>query len=168
MDNRFLSIIEGSVKKHWDMPAFSDYKGETFLYKDMARVMAEMHIMFEAAGIQKGDKVALVGRNSSRWGIAFFGVLSYGAVVVPVLHDFKSENIHNIVNHSEAKALFAGSGNAEHLDVGQMPGLSMFVQLDDFSILHAGDTHIYNIMEKKEEEELKDLNLDGSMSYWRI
>ncbi|MDR2497245.1 MAG: AMP-binding protein [Tannerellaceae bacterium] len=145
MDNRFLGIIEESVKKHWDMPAFSDYRGDTFLYKDMARTMAEMHILFEAAGIQKGDKVALVGRNSSRWGITFFGVLSYGAVIVPVLHDFKSDNIHNIVNHSEAKALFAASGNHEHLDIAQMPGVSVFVRLDDFSILHASDTHIYNV-----------------------
>jgi long-chain acyl-CoA synthetase len=151
MDNRFLGIIEESVRKHWNMLAFSDYRGDSFHYKDMARIMAEMHIMFEAAGIRKGDKVALVGRNSSRWAIAFFGILSYGAVVVPVLHDFKSDNIHNIVNHSEAKVLFAGSGNCEHLDIEKMPGVCLYVRIDDFSIIHAEDMHIYNVKEKMAE-----------------
>jgi long-chain acyl-CoA synthetase len=151
MDNSFLSIIENSVKKHWESPAFSDYKGECFHYKDMARVMAEIHILFEEAGIRKGDKVVLVGRNSSQWAIAFFGILSYGAVVVPALHDFKSDNIHHIVNHSEAKALLAATGNSEHLNINSMPGIDLYIQLDDFSIIHAKNPSMLNVSKSMNE-----------------
>ena len=100
MENRFLGLIENSIKEHWDLPAFSDYNGHTYHYKDVARRIEKFHIILEHAGIKKGDKVALVGRNSSNWAICFFGILAYGAVAVPILHEFKPDNIHHIVNHS--------------------------------------------------------------------
>ena len=98
MENRFLGLIENSIKEHWDLPAFSDYNGHTFHYKDVARRIEKFHIILEHAGIKKGDKVALVGRNSSNWAICFFGILAYGAVAVPILHEFKPDNIHHIVS----------------------------------------------------------------------
>lgn len=93
MDNRFLGIIENSFKDFWDLPAFSDYKGETYYYKDVARRIEQLHIFFEHAGIKKGDKIGLVGRNSSNWAISFFGILAYGAVVVPILHDLDRKSV---------------------------------------------------------------------------
>ncbi|MDR2811377.1 MAG: AMP-binding protein [Tannerellaceae bacterium] len=137
MENRFLGIIEKSIREYWELPALSDYKGKTYYYKDFAKQIAYLHILFEQAGIQKGDKVALVGRNSSHWAISFFGVVSYGAVVVPILHDFKPDNIHHIVNHSESKALLAGSTNWERMDGDAMPELELVVLLDDFSLIVA-------------------------------
>ncbi|GHV52660.1 long-chain-fatty-acid--CoA ligase [Bacteroidia bacterium] len=147
MEHRFLGIVEESMKEHWQLPAFSDYKGKTFYYKDVARLIAEMHILFEQAGIRKGDKVALAGRNSSHWAISFFGVLSYGAVVVPILHDFKPDMIHHIVNHSEAKVLLAGAGNKEGLDESRMPGVELSLLIDDFSVFKAKNADIYNVSE---------------------
>jgi long-chain acyl-CoA synthetase len=143
MEKRFLGIVEGSVRKHWDLPAFSDYQGQTYYYKDVALKIEHLHILFEQAGIKKGDKIALVGRNSSHWAISFFAVLAYGAVVVPVLHDFKPDSIHHIVNHSEAKAVLAGSNNWGDMDANRMPHVELFMLLDDFSIIHANRKHVY-------------------------
>lgn len=135
MGNRFLELIESSIKEHWDLPAFSDYNGHTYHYKDVARRIAKFHILLEHAGVKKGDKIALVGRNSSNWAISFFGILSYGAVAVPILHEFKPDNIHHIVNHSEAKVVLAGSNNWENMNEEMMPEVCLFMMLDDFSII---------------------------------
>ncbi|MDR2389789.1 MAG: AMP-binding protein [Tannerellaceae bacterium] len=151
MENRFLGIIENSIKAYWELPGFSDYKGKTYYYKDIARQIACLHILLEQAGIQKGDKVALVGRNSSHWAISFFGILTYGAVVVPILHDFTPDNIHHIVNHSEAKAILAGSSNWEHMDVHAMPNLKLVVVLDDFSIILAEEITTYEVRNRWDE-----------------
>jgi long-chain acyl-CoA synthetase len=151
MENRFLGIIENSIKEYWELPGFSDYKGKTYYYKDIARQMAYLHILLEQAGIQKGDKVVLVGRNSSHWAISFFGVLTYGAVAVPVLHDFTPDNIHHIVNHSEAKAVLAGSSNWEHMDIDAMPNLKFIVVLDDFSIILAEEKSVYDVRNRWDE-----------------
>ncbi|MDR1500590.1 MAG: AMP-binding protein [Tannerellaceae bacterium] len=139
MENRFLGIVEHSLREYWDLPGFSDYRGKTYYYRDIARQMALLHILFDEAGIRKGDKIALVGRNSANWAVSFFGILSYGAVAVPILHDFKAANIHNIVNHSEAKALLAGAHNWEGMDEDAMPGLVFVASLEDFSLILAGD-----------------------------
>lgn len=109
MEESFLFYIEQSIKENWDRPALTDYKGVNCSYKDVARKIEKLHILFENAGIKRGDKIALCGRNSTNWGIAFLATLSYGAVAVPILNEFKTDNIHNIVNHSEAKLLFVGS-----------------------------------------------------------
>lgn len=134
-NNRFLGLIQESVIKHWELPAFSDYKGTTHYYKDIARRIEKIHIVLENAGIQKGDKVALIGRNSSNWATIFFGVLTYGAVVVPILHEFKPDNIHNIVNHSDAKFMFVGDVVWENLNEALMPELKGIVMINDFSLI---------------------------------
>lgn len=151
MENRFLEIVENSIKKNWDLAAFSDYKGETYYYKDVARRIEKLHIIFEHAGIKKGEKIALVGRNSSNWAVSFFGALAYGAVVVPILHDFKPDNIHHIVNHSEAKAVLAGGSNWESMNEQAMPDVKLFMLLDDFSIISAEEKKIVAVREQINE-----------------
>ena len=104
----FNSYIEKTIIDNWLLDALTDYKGTTLQYHDVARKIEKLHIMMEAAGIQKGDRIALCGRNSAHWAVAFLATLTYGAVVVPILHEFNDEQIHNIVNHSEARLLFVG------------------------------------------------------------
>ena len=151
MENRFLGLIENSIKEHWDLPAFSDYNGHTFHYKDVARRIEKFHIILEHAGIKKGDKVALVGRNSSNWAICFFGILAYGAVAVPILHEFKPDNIHHIVNHSEAKAVLAASSNWENMNERMMPDVKLFMMLDNFSIIHSKSKEVRVVRDRINE-----------------
>lgn len=131
----FNSYLEDSIKKNWDTTALSDFKGVTYQYKDIARKIAKIHILLENAGIEKGDKVAICGKNTSHWAIAFFATLTYGAVAVPILHEFKSDNVHNIVNHSEAKLLFVGDVVWENLNEEMMTSLSSIVLINDFSVI---------------------------------
>ena len=151
MENRFLGLIENSVKEHWDYPAFSDYNGATYHFKDVAIRIEKLHILLEHAGIKKGDKVALVGRNSSNWAICFFGILAYGAVAVPILHEFKPDNVHHIVNHSKAKAVLAGSAIWENLNEAMMPDVRMFMMLDDYSIIQSKSKDVVNTRERINE-----------------
>ena len=151
MDNRFLDLIERSMKEHWDLPAFSDYNGHTFHFKDVARRIEKFHILLEHAGIKKGDKVAIVGRNSSNWAICFFGILAYGAVAVPILHEFKPDNIHHIVNHSGAKAVLAGSSNWENMNEKMMPDVKLFMMLDNFSIIDCKNKEVRTIRDRINE-----------------
>ena len=139
MENRFLDLIEKTIKKHWDNPVFSDYEGDTFLYKDMAKEIEKLHILFRESGIQKGDKIVIIGRNSARWGISFFAVLAYGAVVVPLLHDFTAESVQFLVNHSEAKILLVAQHNRNALNFKEMPGILTYISLEDFAIIEAPD-----------------------------
>ena len=137
MDNEksFIALIEQSIKKNWDLDALTDYKGVTYQYKDVARKIEKLHIIFEESGVKKGDKIALCGRNMSHWGVAFLATVTYGAIVVPILHEFKPDQVHNIVNHSEAKLLFVGDVVWEGLDESVMPSLEGIVLMNDFSIL---------------------------------
>lgn len=151
MNNRFLALIEKSIKEHWDLPAFSDYEGHTFHYKDVARRIEKYHIILEHAGIKKGEKVGIVGRNSSSWAIAFFGTLAYGAVAVPILHEFKPDNIHHIVNHSESKALLVASNVWENLNESKMPDLKLIVMLENFSILKSKNKGVKQVRERINE-----------------
>ena len=137
MNERFLELIEKSIKAHWELPALTDHKSNTFYYKDMAEEIAKLHIVFQQANIRKGDKIALMGRNSSRWAISFFGIVSYGAVAVPVLNDFKPENVHHIINHSETKLFFLGNSNWENIDRSAMPEVTCFISLNDFSVIYS-------------------------------
>ena len=121
MEENFIKYIEQSIKDHWDLPALTDFKGATSSYKDVARKIEKLHILFEHCGISKGDKIALCSRNTSSWGIAFLATLSYGAVAVPILNEFKPDNVHHIVNHSEARILFAGTPIWEELQKEEMP-----------------------------------------------
>ncbi|MBN1988186.1 MAG: AMP-binding protein [Bacteroidales bacterium] len=136
MDKSFVRLFEESIKQNWDLPAFTDYKGATLSYSDVARKVEKIHIIFEKTGIQKGDKIALIGRNSSTWAVAFLATVSYGAVLVPILHDFKPDNVHHIVNHSDARALFTGEPIWENLNERRMRGVKCIISLADFSILH--------------------------------
>ena len=96
-------IIEASIKKNWDCPALSDYNGVTLYYRDVARRIEKIHIMLEMCGLQRGDKIAICSRNQANWAVSFLAALTYGAVPVPLLHEFKSGNIYHLVNHSEAR-----------------------------------------------------------------
>lgn len=129
----FIDYIEQSIIKNWDRNALTDYKGITLQYKDVARKIAKFHIVLESAGIRPGDKIAVCGRNSAHWAVAFLVTVTYGAVIVPILHEFKADNIHNIVNHSEAKLLFVGDRAWENLNEEAMPLLMGIVLLTDFT-----------------------------------
>ena len=131
----FNSYIEKSIKENWDKDALTDYKGATLQFKDVARKIEKIHILFESSGVKKGDKIAICGRNSSHWAVTFLATLTYGAVAVPILHEFNSEQIHNIVNHSGSKLLFVGDVVATHIDESQMPNLEGIIYLPDFSLV---------------------------------
>lgn len=128
-------MIRQSIQDHWFLDSMSDYGVFTLQYKDVARIIEKMHILFEEAGIQKGDKIALCGRNLSRWGAAFFSILTYGAVAVPILHEFHPSQVHDIVNHSEAKLLFVGDKVWPTLNADEMPELQGIISLVDYSLL---------------------------------
>ncbi len=135
MNESLIRAIEQTLKEHWDFPALSDYKGATFHYKDIARRIAKLHILFEECGLKKGDKVSICGRNSAAWGTVFLATVTYGAVAVPILHEFKADNVHNIVNHSDSRILFVGDVVWEGLNEGMMPDVEAIVLINDFSIL---------------------------------
>ena len=130
----FNSYIEKSIKENWLLDALTDYKGATLQYHDVARKIEKLHIMMHAAGIEKGDRIAVCGRNSAHWAVAFLATLTYGAVIVPILHEFNGEQIHNIVNHSESRLLFVGDYVVNMIDEKQMPGLEGIFNLPDFSL----------------------------------
>lgn len=143
----FNACIEKSIKDNWDKDALTDYLGATLQYHDVARKIEKLHILFENSGLKKGDKVALCGRNSSSWAVAFFATLSYGAVAVPVQNEFKPEQIYNIVNHSEAKLLFVGDVVATTIDGEQMPQLEGIIYLPDFSLILSRSESLTNARE---------------------
>ena len=130
----FNAIIEKSIIDNWDLDALTDYKGATLQYHDVARKIEKLHIMFENSGVVHGDKIALCGRNSANWAVAFLATLTYGAVAVPILHEFMADQIHNIVNHSEAKLLFVGDHVATIIDNTKMPALEGIINLPDYSL----------------------------------
>ena len=131
----FNELIQQSIIANWDMDALTDYKGQTLQYHDVARKIEKVHILFEDSGVQKGDKIALCGRNSSQWAVAFIATLTYGAIAVPILHEFMPEQIHNIVNHSDAKLLFAGDYVAGIIDPEAMPHLEGIIRNTDYSLI---------------------------------
>ena len=135
MEKSFIELVEQSIKKNWDLDALTDYKGVTLQYKDVARKIEKIHIILEESGVKPGDKIAVCGRNMSHWGVTFLSVVTYGAIIVPILHEFKADQVHNIVNHSEAKLLFVGDVVWEALDESAMPNLEGIMLMNDFSIL---------------------------------
>ena len=130
----FIAHIQQTLVEHWNASAFTDYKGDTLRYCDVARRIAKLHIGMETAGLQPGDKVAICGRNSANWAVAFFATLSYGCIVVPIQCEFQPEQIHNIVNHSESRFLFVGDGVAKDIDFEKMPHLGGIAHLPDLTI----------------------------------
>lgn len=131
----FNELIEKSIISNWDSDALTDFKGATLQYHDVARKIEKLHIMFENSGVQPGDKIALCGRNSACWAVAFLATLTYGAVAVPILHEFTADQIHNIVNHSEAKLLFVGDVVATVIDATKMPHLEGIIYIPDYSLV---------------------------------
>ena len=131
----FNALIQQSIIDHWDQDALTDYKGATLQYHDVARKIEKLHIMFENSGVVKGDKIALCGRNSANWAVAFLATLTYGAIAVPILHEFMPDQIHNIVNHSDAKLLFVGDVVATQVDATKMPGLEGIIYIPDYSLV---------------------------------
>ena len=134
-EKSFIALLEKSIKKNWDANSLTDYKGVTYQYKDVARKIEKLHIIFEESGVKPGDKIAICGRNMSHWGVTFLATVTYGAVIVPILHEFKPDQVHNIVNHSEAKLLFVGDVVWEGLDESAMPDLEGVILVNDFSLL---------------------------------
>ena len=135
MNNTFIGHIEETLKKNWDLDALTDYNGSTLQYKDVARKIEKMHILMSEGGVEKGDKIAICGRNSSHWGVAFLATVTYGAVAVPILHEFKPDVVHHIVNHSDAKFMFVGDAVWPTLNPDEMPHLQGIILVNDFSLL---------------------------------
>ena len=144
-------IFEAAFKKHWDRPAISNYQGVTLHYRDVARRIEKLHIMFEECGLKKGDKVALCSRNQANWAVAFLASMTYGAVPVPLLHEFKSSNIHHLVNHSEAKILFVDDVIWEGLTETEMPDVHAIIQVNTFKLLYAAEDCIRSAREHLNE-----------------
>ena len=135
LQDNLIAYIQESIRDNWDLPALTNFKGESFQYSTVARKISKPHIMFEAAGIKKGDKIALCGRNSAHWATACLAILTYGAVAVPILHEFKPDMVHHLVNHSGARILFVDSAANENLDREAMPSLEGAILTGDYSLL---------------------------------
>ncbi|KXB84858.1 AMP-binding enzyme [Prevotella sp. DNF00663] len=131
----FNALIQKTIVDHWEQNALTDFKGMTLQYHDVARKIEKLHIMFENCGIERGDKIAIAGRNSANWAVAFLATLTYGAVAVPILHEFTADQIHNIVNHSESKLLFAGDVVTTEIDATKMPALEGIIYIPDNSLI---------------------------------
>ena len=151
MEQGFLQLIEDSIKKNWDLDALTDYNGATLQYKDVARKIEKVHIFLEEAGVKKGDKIAICGRNSSHWGVTYLAILTYGAIVVPILHEFKADNIHHIVNHSDARMLYVGDRVWEDLNEQEMPKFEGIMLMTDFSVLVARNKKLLHAREHLNE-----------------
>ena len=135
LQDNLIAYIQESIRDNWDLPALTNFKGESFQYSTVARKLSKPHILFEAAGIKKGDKIALCGRNSAHWATACLAILTYGAVAVPILHEFKPDMVHHLVNHSGARILFVDSAANENLDREAMPSLEGAILTGDYSLL---------------------------------
>ncbi len=133
----FNLILQESIRKNWELPSMSDYGINTFRYKDVARVIEKLHILYGKCGIKPGDKISICGKNSSRWGIAFFSIITYGAVAVPILHEFHPNQVQDIVNHSESKLFFVGEREWANLNAEAMPNLYGIIGISDYEILHS-------------------------------
>ena len=151
MKESFNLLLEKSFKDNWDYPALSDYKGITLQYRDVARRIEKLHIMYEICGVKKGDKISICSKNQANWGVVFMSALTYGAVAVPILHEFKPGNIHHIVNHSESRILFIGEAIWEQLSESEMPDLEAIILMGDFSVVYAKDEKVIESREHLNE-----------------
>lgn len=137
MDQSFNRIIAKSIRKHWNRPALSNYQGDTFTYGDIGEHIEKIRLVLDAVGVKKGDKVALIGRNSAGWAMNFIAILAYGAVAVPILHEFKPASVHHIINHSDSKALIVSNSIWENLDINELQKLNIAINIDDLRVLYA-------------------------------
>jgi long-chain acyl-CoA synthetase len=160
LKENFIRYIESGIIKNWDYKALSDYEGETFTYCEVASQISQIHNVFEEIGIKKGDKISLIGKNSARWGIIYISIISYGAVLIPVLPDFKVDDLHEIVNHSDAVLLFAGSTVSEILEYSKMPNLRGIISIDDFSLLYSNSIQLKKAVEAQTLKFRKPVKID--------
>lgn len=170
MEESFLGLLEYSIKAHWDLPSLTDYKGISYAYRDVARKVEKLRLWFEHAGIKKGDRIGLCSRNSAHWGIAFIAALAHGAVAVPILHEFKPDNIHHIINHSEARLLFIGDNNWATLDHRHMPRLDGIIRMEDYTVRHSRLPLLDRVREQINElfeEKFRERFTPDSISYHR-
>ena len=151
MERSLNKILEESFRKNWDKAALSDFKGITLHYRDVARRIEKLHIIFNICGVQKGDRIAICSRNQANWGVVFLASLTYGAVPVPILHEFKPGNVHHIVNHSDSRVLFVGNMVWENLSESEMPNLEAIILIDDFSLLMSRREQITDTRERLNE-----------------
>ena len=151
MERSLNKILEESFRKNWDKAALSDFKGITLHYRDVARRIEKLHIIFNICGVHKGDRIAICSRNQANWGVVFLASLTYGAVPVPILHEFKPGNVHHIVNHSDSRVLFVGNMVWENLSESEMPNLEAIILIDDFSLLMSRSEQITDTRERLNE-----------------
>ncbi|RQW11050.1 long-chain fatty acid--CoA ligase, partial [candidate division KSB1 bacterium] len=162
IQEQYIKMLEKSIVKNWNLPAISNYGGETLTYAQMASKILWLHYIFEKSGIKKGDKIALIGKNSMNWAITYLATVSYGAVIVPILPDFKTDDIHHIVNHSDSVMFFVGQATFDDLDENKMPALEAIFSLDDFTLLHKKRATILQVIAKADAEFLE--NYGGSLT----
>ena len=135
---RSLNVLfEESFKKNWDRPALSNYNQTTLYYKDVARKIAELHLFFEACGLKPGDRVAVCSKNQANWGVAYLAAMTYGAVVVPILHEFQPANLRHLVSHSESRIFFVGDTIWNGLSELDLPGVEVVINLNDFQVVRS-------------------------------
>jgi len=161
IQERLIGYVEKSIKHNWEIEALSNYKEKGYSYREIAEKMIKLHIFFKATGIKEGDKIALIGRNSANWCVVYLAVVTYGAVIVPVLPDFKAEDQTNIVNHSDSTMLFVDDKIWEPFDYSKIPAIIAVISLDDFSFITSRETAIKNSYSGKNDEYIKthpDLN----------
>lgn len=151
METTLNGYLQSSVRKNWEELALTDFNGVSFQYRDIARKVAKLHLLYEQAGVKRGDKIALCGKNSSQWAVAFLSTITYGAVAVPILHEFKADNIHHLVTHSEAKLFYTDDAIWENLDPDSMNGLEGVIRLHDYSIIMSRNKRLTNAREHLNE-----------------
>lgn len=151
METTLNGYLQSSVRKNWEELALTDFNGVSFQYRDIARKVAKLHLLYEQAGVKRGDKIALCGKNSSQWAVAFISAITYGAVAVPILHEFKADNIHHLVTHSEAKLFYTDDAIWENLDPDSMSGLEGVIRLHDYSIIMSRNKRLTNAREHLNE-----------------
>lgn len=151
METTLNGYLQSSVRKNWEELALTDFNGVSFQYRDIARKIAKLHLLYEQAGVKRGDKIALCGKNSSQWAVAFLSAITYGAVAVPILHEFKADNIHHLVTHSEAKLLYTDDAIWENLDPDSMNGLEGVIRLHDYSLIMSRNKRLTNAREHLNE-----------------
>ena len=151
METTLNGYLQSSVRKNWEELALTDFNGVSFQYRDIARKVAKLHLLYEQAGVKRGDKIALCGKNSSQWAVAFLSAITYGAVAVPILHEFKADNIHHLVTHSEAKLFYTDDAIWENLDPDSMNGLEGVIRLHDYSIIMSRNKLLTNAREHLNE-----------------
>jgi len=144
MQKDIVHIVQNVIRKEWERPALTDFNGQSMHYKDLGRKIAKLHLLFEHTGIRPGDKIALCGKNSAQWAVSFFAIISYGAVAVPLLHEFKPDNLHHLVNHSDARLLFIDRQIYENLDPELMPNIEGIIRIHDFSLFFSRNGRLDN------------------------